>query len=205
MRICSTFLPLAALTTALALGGCCTTASHDHRDMAGMQAAAGDPHAAQHVNMWAGVTRASATIYPTKGNDVSGTLWFDQAPNGVHIHGDLTGLAPNSTHAMHIHEFGDQSSADGTAAGGHYNPESHPHAGTNTPMRHAGDLGNIKADASGKATVDLTVDNISIADLKNPVVGRGVVIHANADDFQTQPTGNAGGRIGVGVIGVAKK
>jgi Cu-Zn family superoxide dismutase len=186
---------VALLALAVVLGGCETT---------GEKPESNEAHAMAHTTMWASVNRAVAVIYPTKGNDISGTLWFDTVPEGVHIHGEITGLAPSTTHAMHIHEFGDASSADGMAAGGHYNPEGHQHAGPTTENRHAGDLGNIQADASGKATIDLTVDNISIAGMKNPVIGRGVVIHAKADDFVTQPTGNAGGRIGVGVIGIAK-
>jgi Cu-Zn family superoxide dismutase len=157
-----------------------------------------------HENMWASVNTASATLYPTKGNTVSGTLTFTSMGNGVHVHGTISGLAPNSTHAMHIHEFGDQSSDDGTSAGGHYNPEHHAHGAPDAPMHHAGDLGNITADASGKVTVDMMVNGVSIAGMTDPIVGRGVVIHAGVDDMKTQPTGNAGGRLAVGVIGVAK-
>ena len=122
---------------------------------------------------------------------------------GVHIHGTISGLDPRSVHAMHIHEFGDQSSDDGTAAGSHYNPENHPHGDVTAGSHHAGDLGNITADEGGKANVNLTVNDITLAEIKNPIIGRGVVIHAKVDDF-SQPVGNAGGRIGVGVIGIAK-
>lgn len=163
-----------------------------------------NPHGtAAHANMWASVTRAVAVIYPTRGNQVSGTLTFDKTPNGVRIHGTISGLEPRSVHAMHIHEFGDQSSDDGMAAGSHYNPENHPHGDVSSPTRHAGDLGNVTADDTGKASVNLTLKDITLADVKNPVIGRGVVIHTRADDF-SQPVGNAGGRLGVGVIGVAK-
>ena len=190
------FLGTAALL-AVACTGCQTNDAHaDHMH--------GDPHAAAHANMWATVNRAVAVIYPTKGNQVSGTLTFDKVPAGVHIHGQISGLEPKSTHAMHIHEFGDASAPDGTSAGSHFNPEGHTHGGPSSAPHHAGDLGNITADDAGKATIDMTVNDLSIAELRNPVIGRGVVIHAKADDFQTQPTGNAGGRIGVGVIGIAK-
>jgi len=193
-------LAMAVVAAGLMVGGCDTMQS-EHHDHAAMMADSG--HAAMHASMWASVTRATATIYPTKGNQVSGTLMFDKVADAVHIHGTITGLEPNSTHAMHIHDFGDQSSDDGTAAGSHYNPEAHPHADVTATTRHAGDLGNIKADGTGKATVDLTVNNITLADMKNPVIGRGVVIHAKVDDF-SQPVGNAGARLGVGVIGIAK-
>ena len=76
----------------------------------------------------------------------------------------------------------------------HYLPE--------TEQRHAGDLGNLTADNDGKAHYELTVKNISVAGTKNPVIGRGVIVHAKVDDGG-QPVGNAGGRIACGVIGVA--
>jgi Cu-Zn family superoxide dismutase len=159
---------------------------------------------AHHESMWASVDHAVAVIYPTKGNTVSGTLNFVKMGDGVHIRGTVTGLEPNSVHGFHIHEFGDQSSDDGAAAGGHYNPEGHPHGGPTDAQHHAGDFGNITADATGKATIDLMVNDLSIAGMKNPIIGRGVVIHGKADDLKTPPSGNAGPRIGVGVIGIAK-
>ncbi|MGN6371068.1 MAG: superoxide dismutase family protein [Phycisphaerae bacterium] len=158
-----------------------------------------------HENMWESVNSAVAVLYPTKGNSASGTITFSKNPNGgLHIHGTITGLDPNSTHAFHIHEFGDASSTDGMSAGGHYNPEHHPHGGPNSPQHHAGDLGNVTADASGSATVDLDDPDLSIAGLKDPIIGRAVVLHAKPDDLVSQPVGNAGGRIAVGVIGIAK-
>jgi Cu-Zn family superoxide dismutase len=167
--------------------------------------AADDPME-HHENMWASVTEAVAVLYPTKGNTVSGTLHFTALPNdgGVHIHGTLTGLEPNSTHAFHIHEFGDSSSPDGMSAGGHYNPEHHKHGGPGSPEHHAGDLGNLTADATGTATIDIIAPGLSIAGLKDPIIGRSVVIHAKPDDLVSQPVGNAGARIAVGTIGIAK-
>ena len=160
-----------------------------------------------HTSMWSTVTHAVAVLQPTAGNTaVKGTINFEQVADGVHVTGEVSGLAPNSTHGFHIHEFGDASAADGTAAGGHYNPEgaAHQHADLGTPNAHAGDMGNIKADASGTAKIDLTVKGISIAGMMDPIIGRGVVVHAGTDDLKTQPTGNSGARIAVGVIGVKK-
>jgi Cu-Zn family superoxide dismutase len=104
---------------------------------------------------------------------------------------------------MHIHQWGDITGMDGKTTGGHYNPKSHDHGLPEKHLRHAGDLGNLQADASGKAKYELTVDNLSIAGSKNPIVGRGVIIHAKKDDGG-QPTGNAGARIAQGVIGIRK-
>ncbi len=184
-------------------GGCCMMRHHDAAAPKDMNAPMMMEH---HENMWASVTEAVAVIYPTKSGSVSGTLHFTALPNGggVHIHGTITGLELNSVHAFHIHEFGDPSAPDGMSAGGHYNPEHHKHGGPESAEHHAGDLGNLTADASGSVTVDLTAPDLSIAGMKDPIIGRGVVIHAKADDLVSQPVGNAGGRIGVGTIGIAK-
>src|SRR5436190_23678353 len=149
-------------------------------------------------------TNAVAVLHPTNGNQATGTIHFQSVGDGkVRVITTVEGLAPNSVHAIHIHEFGDCTAPDATSAGGHYNPEGHPHALPDKKERHAGDLGNLQADAQGKASLDLTVDNITINGSKNPIVGRGVIVHEKEDDG-SQPVGNAGGRIACGVIGLAK-
>jgi Cu-Zn family superoxide dismutase len=162
----------------------------------------GDEHAAAHAGAWKSVDRAVAVLSPTAGSTVYGVLHFVESEGKVQITGEVRGLEPHQTHAMHAHQWGDISSADGSAAGGHYNPAGHPHGLPNGDERHAGDFGNIQADENGLAQVDLTVDNITIAGIKNPIIGRGLIVHAQADDGG-QPTGNAGGRIAQGVIGIA--
>jgi Cu-Zn family superoxide dismutase len=119
----------------------------------------------------------------------------------VQVLAKITGLAPNSKHAIHIHQYGDLTSKDGKSAGEHYNPMGHQHALPDQEMRHAGDFGNLEADASGNATLELTVDNLSLAGRMSPIIGRAVVVHAKPDDG-SQPSGNAGDRLAVGVIGV---
>ena len=115
---------------------------------------------------------------------------------------DLEGLNANQKHAFHIHQYGDCSAPDATSAGGHYNPEGHQHGLPDAQNRHAGDLGNVQADADGKAHYEITVSNVSIMGHMNPILGRGVIVHAKVDDGG-QPVGNAGARIACGVIGVA--
>jgi Cu-Zn family superoxide dismutase len=157
-----------------------------------------------HGSAWQSVNQLVAVVHPTQGNSCSGTVRFVEQNGKVRVIADLSGLKPNQKHAMHIHEFGDCTAPDGTSAGGHYNPEGHDHALPDMSMRHAGDLGNVQADASGKAHYELTVDNVTLAGLQNPIIGRGVIVHAQPDDGG-QPVGNAGARIGCGVIGIAKK
>ena len=148
------------------------------------------------------VTRAVAVLHPAKDGKVEGTLTFAKASPGVKVTGRITGLAAG-THGFHIHEFGDCSAADFSSAGGHYNPTGHQHAGPAEAHRHIGDMGNIEAGADGTATVDYTDPRLGF-DGAHGILGRGVIVHANPDDFKTQPTGNAGGRVACGVIGVAK-
>lgn len=150
----------------------------------------------------AAITEAIAVIHPTEGNTVRGVVRFSQAGNRLTIVAEIEGLVPDSRHGFHIHEFGDFSSPDAKSAGGHYNPEGKNHGGPTDAERHAGDLGNLQADSEGKAHYIRTVDNISVDGLPNPILGRGVVVHGGEDDLVSQPTGNAGPRIGFGVIGV---
>jgi len=158
----------------------------------------------EHVHAGAdeGVTNAICALAPTAGNRAAGTVRLVASGGEVRVTGNVTGLNPNRQHAFHVHEFGDVSSADGSAAGSHYNPEGHPHGLPVASARHAGDFGNLRADDSGQASIDITVDNISLAGHHNPVVGRAIIVHANEDDGG-QPTGNAGARIAQCVIGIA--
>jgi len=148
-------------------------------------------------------SKASAT-QPANGQ-AKGEITFHEMNGKVHITGEISGLKPNAKHAIHIHEKGDLSAPDLMSTGGHYNPEKHPHGGPTTSKSiHAGDLGNLQANDKGVAKMDLTVDNISLGGAKNDVLGKAVIIHAKEDDLKSQPSGNAGARIGGGVIEMQK-
>jgi Cu-Zn family superoxide dismutase len=148
------------------------------------------------------IKKAVAVLHPTKGNNVTGTVYFSRTPNGVQVTADVMGLDPGK-HGFHIHEFGDCTAPDGTSAGGHFNPQNQPHAGPDQAHRHVGDLGNIEADAGGNGHYDRT-DTLLKFDGRDSIIGRGVIVHAGADDLVSQPSGNAGPRVACGVIGVAK-
>jgi Cu-Zn family superoxide dismutase len=148
-------------------------------------------------------TKAIAVLHPTKGNNVEGVVTFTKSGNEMKVVADITGLTPGK-HGFHIHEFGDCSSPDAKSAEGHFNPTKAPHAGHDAAQRHVGDLGNIEADSSGKAHLELT-DNMMTMSGENSILGRGLIVHQKADDLKTQPTGNAGGRVACGVIGIAKQ
>jgi superoxide dismutase, Cu-Zn family len=148
-------------------------------------------------------TSAVAVLVPTAGNAISGTVVFSPMAGGLHVHAHVEGLAPNSSHGFHIHQFGDLRSTDGTSAGGHYNPAGHAHGAPGAAEHHAGDLGNLTANAAGVADLDLDLPGISVNDGPQQIAGRAVVVHITTDDLTSQPVGNAGARIAVGVIGVA--
>jgi len=190
---------LLLLVPVLALGACMGGGNGGNGKHASA-AEGGDVHDPEHPHSV--VTEAVAVMRPTAGNEVGGTVRFSEVDGGVEIVAEITGLAPDSTHAIHVHQYGDARAEDGTSAGGHYNPEGHEHGLPDSEPRHAGDLGNLEADAEGNASYELTVDNISIDRAMNPVLGRGMIIHAKHDDGG-QPTGNAGPRIAIGVIGAA--
>jgi superoxide dismutase, Cu-Zn family len=148
-------------------------------------------------------TEAIAMIHPTEGNSCTGSVRFTQIGEQVRIIAEVDGLTPNAQHGFHIHQYGDASLSNGTSAGGHYNPAGTPHALPDEFNRHAGDLGNLQADQNGHAVLELETPHLSIDGPLNPIIGRGVIVHAKPDDGG-QPTGNAGARIGIGVIGIAK-
>ncbi|HWP84853.1 MAG TPA: superoxide dismutase family protein [Terriglobia bacterium] len=141
---------------------------------------------------------ATATLQPTQGNKVQGTIVLMTMGSGVHFTGTVTGLTPGK-HGFHVHENGDCSAPDASSAGGHFNPEKKAHGTPTAAERHAGDLGNIEADASGTAKVDIHANGITLGSGANSVLGKAIIVHANPDDF-SQPTGNAGGRLACGVI-----
>jgi Cu-Zn family superoxide dismutase len=144
--------------------------------------------------------RATAQLQPTKGSKAFGEATFEQAGPKVRVIVFAQGLTPGREHGFHIHEAGDCSSGDGMSAKGHFNPYGKPHAAHTSPERHAGDLPSLKAGKDGRAKIDVELDIITIAPGPASIVGRGLIIHADPDDFKTQPTGNAGARIACGVI-----
>lgn len=146
--------------------------------------------------------KAIAVLHPTNGNNVKGIVRFAKTADGIQVEAEIEGLKPGK-HGFHIHQYGDCSSGDGKSAGGHFNPEGAAHAGPDHEKRHIGDLGNITADENGKATFS-RLDKVLHLNGEDSIIGRGVIVHADADDLKSQPTGAAGGRVACGVVGVSK-
>ena len=148
-----------------------------------------------------GGATAVANLEPTKGNTTKGRVTFTQQGERVRVTAQLSGLKPNAEHGFHVHEKGDCSSGDGMSAGGHFNPASRPHGNYHVGgERHAGDLPNVKSDGSGNATATFETTGITIGSGAADIVGKGLIVHRDPDDYKSQPAGNAGPRLACAVI-----
>ena len=170
-------LSILASVAALALAGC---ASH-------------------HVD-----ARATAQLEPTRGNTTSGTVTFAQTHDGVRVSGEIRGLKPDSEHGFHVHEKGDCSSGDGMSTGGHCNPTGKSHGNHGAGEHPTGDLPSLKADKYGVAAFSFTSNSISLTRATTEIIGKGLIVHRDPDDYKTQPTGNAGPRLACAVITAVK-
>ena len=150
-------------------------------------------------------SRATVNLAPASGSLVSGTLTLVPMGDGVHITGEVGGLKPGDVRGFHVHEKGDCSAADASSAGGHFNPAARAHGRIGHGTHHAGDTDNIVADGKGVARIDAHLTGVTLGGgAGNDIAGRAVIVHAAADDYVTQPAGNAGARVACGVIKVAQ-
>lgn len=147
--------------------------------------------------------QASASLMATKGNATSGEVQFIQRGSKVFVSGEVRGLKPNAEHGFHVHEKGDCSSGDGMSAGGHFNPDGKAHGSHGSDAHHAGDLPSLKADAAGTAWFSFESSSIVVGAGAANIVGRGLIVHRDPDDYKTQPTGNSGPRLACAVISKA--
>ena len=143
---------------------------------------------------------AIASLQPTTGNTASGTVRFVQSGRVVQVSGEVRGLKPNADHGFHVHEKGDCSSGDGMSTGGHFNPDGKPHGQHGHGVHHAGDFPSLKANASGVATFNFESSTITLGSGNADVIGKGLIVHRDPDDYKTQPTGNSGPRVACAVI-----
>lgn len=148
-----------------------------------------------------GAVYATATLAPTQGHSAAGRIRLQSDGDRVRLTGFVTGLSPGRQHGFHIHERGDCSSPDASSAGEHFDPAgSRGHGGPEAARRHAGDLPNLQADASGRAEVALDVGGVTLGTGATGVTGRALVVHAQPDDYRSQPAGGSGDRIACAVI-----
>lgn len=186
-------LPKATFAAALAIGLTACASAPSPTDA--------PPAAAPTTQNTSTAKQAIANLASASGSLVSGRLTLVPMGGGVHIRGDIGGLPPGSSHGFHIHEKGDCSAVDAASSGGHFNPAGKPHGRAGHGAHHAGDSDNLVADAQGVAHVDAHVEGVSLGGgASNDILGRAIIVHANADDYSSQPAGNAGARVACGVI-----
>lgn len=155
-----------------------------------------------HSPFYPAIVRASAVIHSTKGNTITGVVYFEQKSDGLHITADIEGLTPG-LHGIHIHEYGDCACDDAICTGEHFNPTNQPHGGLSSAQRHVGDFGNLEANSQGIAHLAI-VDKLTTLNGPHSILGRALIVHAQPDDLVSQPSGNSGARIGCGVVGIRK-
>lgn len=139
----------------------------------------------------------SFNLEPKSNSNVSGTVTFTQENGVVTMVAEMEGLT-EGVHAIHIHEKADCSSPNGKSTGGHWNPtyEAHGKWGAKEGY-HKGDIGNFTAGTDGKGSITFTTDEwcIGCGEETKDIVGKAIIVHAGTDDYTTQPTGAAGGRV----------
>jgi len=146
-----------------------------------------------------GRTKAAvATLTPSATSGATGIVTFSGSGTSVEVHAIVAGLQPGSIHAFHVHDVGNCASADFLSAGDHFNPTHKPHGPQDQP-HHAGDMPSLMADPSGKIDARFTLEGVTVGGTDG-FVGHAVLLHASADNYQAQPSGNAGARIACGVI-----
>lgn len=147
---------------------------------------------------------AVAMLNPTQGEKANGVVRLAQEGDRVVIRARVSGLVAGREHGFHVHEKGDCSAPDASSAGEHLNPQGKPH-GPQHAEHHAGDLPSLKADASGVAATSFEVKGTLLGAGAADLIGKALVVHADPDDYMTQPSGNAGRRIACGVIASSVK
>lgn len=148
------------------------------------------------------VPSAIAKMESRSDSKVQGTIVLTQETDTqVTLQIDLSGFTPNTTHAFHVHAIGDCSDPGAASAGPHFNPAGTRHGGPDHEMRHAGDMGNLEANEKGEVHVQKINALVTLQEnVPHSAIGKSIIIHESVDDFETQPTGNAGARVACGVI-----
>lgn len=145
------------------------------------------------------VSKAQAQITSSQNKEMKADIVFETTKDGVKVSGHAMGLEPNSKHGLHVHQNGECKAPDYKTAGDHFNPEGKKHGAPLAKESHLGDLGNLVANDKGEAHVELVLSQRKAEDLKK-LVGKAVLIHKEADDLKTQPSGDSGARIACGII-----
>ena len=150
-------------------------------------------------------SQATANLASASGSLVSGKVMLMPMAGGVHLTGTVGGLPPNSTHGFHVHEKGDCSAVDASSAGPHFNPFASVHGRASAGNHHSGDMDNVASNAEGVVQLNIHLAGVTLGGgAVNDIAGRALVVHAAADDYTSQPAGNAGARVACGTITVSQ-
>lgn len=147
------------------------------------------------------VRQAEAALASASSSLVSGRVVVLPVAQGVRLTGTVGGLRPGGSFGFHVHERGDCSAVDASSAGAHFNPTASAHGRGAAGPHHLGDMDNLVADGEGVAHFDRVLGGVSLGTgLPNDVLGKALIVHADPDDYRSQPSGNAGARLACGVI-----
>jgi superoxide dismutase, Cu-Zn family len=183
---------VAACVSALAWLGCASSSQSTEPATAASESSAEEKSAGSEKTL-------EVALQPKSDSQLSGAATLSETAEGVKVVLTVENVAPGE-HGAHVHENGDCSAPDAASAGSHYNPSSHPHALPASEPRHLGDLGNITVGADGKGTIEVVAVGANLKEGDpSSFLGRAIIVHEKQDDGG-QPVGNAGGRIGCGVI-----
>jgi superoxide dismutase, Cu-Zn family len=194
MRIASTL----SLATVVALAACASKGPAPAPVPPPVPVPSASPEVKATESYFSRTKAAVATLTPSATSGVAGIVVFSGGSTSVDVHVTATGLQPGSIHGFHVHDVGNCASADFMSAGDHFNPTHKPHGPQDHP-HHAGDMPSLLADPSGKIDVRFTLEGVTLGGVDG-FVGHAVVLHASADNFDAQPSGNSGARIACGVI-----
>ena len=194
MRIASTL----SLATVVALAACASKGPAPAQVPPPLPVPSASPEVKATESYFSRTKAAVATLTPSATSGVTGIVVFSGGSTSVDVHVTATGLQPGSIHGFHVHDVGNCASADFMSAGDHFNPTHKPHGPQDHP-HHAGDMPSLLADPSGKIDARFTLEGVTLGGVDG-FVGHAVVLHASADNFDAQPSGNSGARIACGVI-----
>lgn len=194
-------LSFTAIAASLMLAACASMPAPTSAPSAAPSARPSPPAAPPALAKSGTHSQGKINLSAASGSLVSGSLQLRQTDAGLQVTGEVGGLTPNTAHGFHVHEKGDCSAADASSAGGHFNPTGVAHGRLRQGTHHLGDSDNITSDAKGVAKVDRLFAGLVLGGgAVNDALGKAVIVHADPDDYTSQPSGNAGARVACGII-----
>jgi superoxide dismutase, Cu-Zn family len=144
-------------------------------------------------------SKAISDIHSSSMKKLQGNITIEELDKVLKISANLKGLRPNSKHGFHVHQKGVCEGPDYKSAGDHYNPDAMKHGKPGTEHHHKGDLGNLVTNANGEINQVIMLPKSELNNIES-WTGKSLLIHAKADDFKSQPSGDSGARIACGLI-----